>query len=457
MAQIRKYANLNLPDLDNAPDVYETPELTEDASTLQDSTVRSPSPSQDGNASDDNSAVDRRRFNPTSARSHFRPARVDANNVDFSDRISHHKTSYRTSHRRRRGSNGQYGDLSDDEEEESKDRKLARLRREVAELKDQFDEEQMQKQEQSKNAELPESDPHADINRLAALLDKSYIERHNLSQGASEHFTATLQKYATYHHHPSTQHTSTPTRIPLRAPPAAPPQQQEYLLAQAADFDTRLAALEATLGLNSITMPDLGTNPPVFSVIQSLEQLDSQLSTIASTTPSTLDAHSRKVRELISDAEKLDAIRKTNELSAAASAASAGKSTAAGAGAGAGRRGSVADEEDKAEDEDPERVAKINALYGALDTIDRVSPTLPLVLERLRSLRLIHASAMTAGATLDAVEKRQVEQEAEIKGWRATLDKIEGRLGEGEKVTEGNIKTVEGWVGDIEKRIAKFS
>jgi len=82
---------------------------------------------------------------------------------------------------------------------------------------------------------------------------------------------------------------------------------------------------------------------------------------------------------------------------------------------------------------------------------------LPMVLERLRTLRLLHASAGSAAATLDEIEKRQGEQDAEIEAWREALEKVEGALEEGEGTLSQNVKVVAEWVKDLEGRVAKFS
>jgi len=69
----------------------------------------------------------------------------------------------------------------------------------------------------------------------------------------------------------------------------------------------------------------------------------------------------------------------------------------------------------------------------------------------------LHASAGSAAATLDEIEKRQGEQAAEIEAWREALEKVEGALEEGEGTLSQNVKVVAEWVKDLEGRVAKFS
>ena len=79
-----------------------------------------------------------------------------------------------------------------------------------------------------------------------------------------------------------------------------------------------------------------------------------------------------------------------------------------------------------------------------------------MVLERLRTLRLIHANAGDASTTLHELEKRQAEQETEIQHWREALNKVEASISEGQGVMTGNVKLVGQWVKDIEARVGKL-
>ncbi|TKA54220.1 hypothetical protein B0A49_10375, partial [Cryomyces minteri] len=102
-------------------------------------------------------------------------------------------------------------------------------------------------------------------------------------------------------------------------------------------------------------------------------------------------------------------------------------------------------------------IAKINALYGTLSTIESLSPLLPSVIDRLRALRALHASAATASETLDAVEKRQDDMATEIGRWSEGLQKVETTMKRGEEAMAGNLSTVEGWVRDLETRMKRFA
>jgi nuclear migration protein JNM1 len=107
--------------------------------------------------------------------------------------------------------------------------------------------------------------------------------------------------------------------------------------------------------------------------------------------------------------------------------------------------------------EDPEQIAKVNALYGTLATIESLSPMLPAVLDRLRSLRAIHADAATASESLGRVEKRQEDMGTEIQRWREGLEKVEAAMLEGEKTMGGNMTVVEGWVKELEAKMESLN
>ena len=174
-------------------------------------------------------------------------------------------------------------------------------------------------------------------------------------------------------------------------------------LARITTFDTRLASLESALGL-----PPAGSTA-LHPVLPALTSLAQKLSIIGSATPSSIDALSRRVRALTAETEKLAAIKE------AARAATPGSS----------------DEVDKEEDE---QASKINALFGTLATIEGLAPLLPGVLERMRSLRKVHADAAGAAGEMEEALRRQVEMGAEIEKWKLGLERVEEAVREGERV-----------------------
>jgi len=100
-----------------------------------------------------------------------------------------------------------------------------------------------------------------------------------------------------------------------------------------------------------------------------------------------------------------------------------------------------------------EQAAKVTALYQLLPSIQSLQPLLPVVLERLRALSVIHAGAAEAKNGLDDVERKQAEMQAEIKQWREAVEVVEKGMLELEESMKGNAKVVGDMVGSLEGRI----
>lgn len=440
MALNRKYSAL--PDLDTAPDIYETPDLTDDNSTVPTGTVKSQSDEEDDYDREPSEGVLRSRLKVSEARSRFTPANVDARDVDFSDRVSGKRKSYKVSTRRHRTLEDgtlELGDLSDDDDGSNNlARKIARLKREVEEAR----------AEHAKQQGTPSQE--ADIDSLSRALESI--------SGLSSRQEPVFKSAPMPEPQPAADGSS------AELPPAtggatytvtyAPTYQQSHALAKAADFDKRLLFLEKSLGIGSSAAPELDAGGPPRAVLPMLETLDKQVSALASATPVSLDTLTRRVRALNQEAESVDRSRQTlrvsREMVLVPMTETGGTALSAAEAEAAQRARAVASDLREYE-------AKINALYGTLPTIENLAPLLPPLLDRLRSLRAIHADAAAAGDTLDRIERSQAETAAEIKQWREGLEKVEAAMREGETSMEGNAKAMEGWVKELEQRIAKLS
>lgn len=219
----------------------------------------------------------------------------------------------------------------------------------------------------------------------------------------------------------------------------SPAFKKSHALAKAADFDTRLTVLEKVLGMSASALANPDRPLPSSAIIASLDELTRQMNVLTNSSTSSLDAASRRVKQLTQEAEKLAEARK-----------------AAKAAADARREASESDLDLVSTDPQgggsSERDAKINALYGALPTIENLGPLLPAVLDRLRSLRSIHADAARAVESLAKVERRQEEMGGEIERWREAMEKVELVVGESEGRVNANMETVEGWVRALEEK-----
>ncbi|PQE31202.1 dynactin subunit protein [Rutstroemia sp. NJR-2017a WRK4] len=374
--------------------------------------------------------ISRSRLHPQEARSHFAPAQIDARDVDFSDRVTAKRKSYKTSTRRqRKDGTEEFGDFSDEEDGESLDRKLARLRREIEEVKEEYGKRNAEKNAADEDGKVTTDED--DITALSNLLDGISTDQTGQAMTAGAKLAKDLGTGIKASGPPQvSQGSAEPSTYTITY---APTYQQSHALAKAADFDGRLALLERVLGLNSTIDAGDNTKP----IIPTLDILQRQVFLLTESTPSSLDSISRRVRTLTQEAERLEESRK-NAKAAQDALRSAG--------------GEVSGEDE----EDSEQISKINALYGTLPTIENLAPLLPSLLDRLRSLRAIHADAATASENLDRVERKQADMANEIKKWREGLEKVEEVMKQGEEVIGGNMKVVEGWVKDLEEKMSKL-
>ncbi|KAF4993742.1 hypothetical protein FGRMN_6269 [Fusarium graminum] len=425
MALNRKYAAL--PDLDSAPDIYETPELTDDNSTVPVSpTTTAPTHSDDEfyDVEDERPGISRSRLRIDEARSRFLPTNVDANGVDFSDRVDGKRKSYKASSRRQRilqDGTQELGDLSDDDDDESLERRIARLKREVEEAKSEYLKRKTESQAQEGDQDEGAGDDG--LTSLGHVLDE-------ISKPVGRATSVRVPKTVTP--------TSPEEKVEISSGDDAtytvtyaPTYEQSHALAKATDFDRRLLMLEKGLGISASLMPEAGAEGLPRAILPTLDSMNKQISTLSEASTANLDAISRRVRTLAQEQDKLnDAREKAKSLREEL-----------------GRNGSTA------QPEESEQEAKINALYGILPTIESLTPLLPPLLDRLRSLRAIHADAATASDTLSRIEKQQAEMAAELKQWNEGLVKIEVAIKEGNVSVENNKQVMEGWVKDLEERI----
>ena len=374
--------------------------------------------------------------------------------MDFSDRIDSKRKAYKTSSRRRRkGDDGEedLGDFSDEEDAtaESLQRRIARLQREAEELKAEVARRRATPSlavgEDGEND--ADKDSLLDLGNALKTLDAisatgSMTAEMRLAQKLSTSIdappTATNGVVIKPEDTQSTSYTITYT----------PQYRHNHDLAKAVDFDNRLILLESLLGIDALPLPtqDRNSTKPI---LPTLNNLDRQISSLTTTSASALDGMSKQVRQLTQDAERLDEIRKAAKSSRETLKASNRDSSSP-------TRPTVSKATATEGLADPEQISKINALYGTLPTIESLAPLLPSVLDRLRSLRLIHADAASASQSLGDVEKRQAEIGEEIKSWRKGLEKVEGLMKDSEMTMGGNTKIVEGWVKELEARVTKL-
>ncbi|KAL8959823.1 MAG: hypothetical protein Q9193_003373 [Seirophora villosa] len=448
MATVRKYAAL--PDLDAAPDIYETPELTDDASTaVGSSTIQSDSRASSAAGLDsEESAINRQRINPKEARSNF----LTNEDSERASRgwIGSRRAGYKASGRRIPHGNFQHAlaDSSDDEDEESLERKFARLRREVAEVKESFARRSKEAKPQDAVRRDQDSEPIETLDSLSHVLES--IET-SPALDQDDPSSLLIKRLDELYQPNASQVTTQPAKgvhershTNQEADPALD-YGEAHILSRVSDFDKRLRLLETALGMDLIPLPtqDRGASR---AVLPTLDGLYRQISTL-SMTETSLDKVGRQIRQMTQDSERLVEARKaaaaaahrsSNQLTSERNRLASAKSTV------------DRSTEDKG---DLDQASKINALYGTLATIESLSPLLPSVLDRLQSLRVIHADAALASEALSNVESRQVAMAEELKEWKDGLVKVESAMKVGERSMKENTAVVDGWVKDLERRV----
>ena len=360
------------------------------------------------------------------------PAVVDASDVDFSERLSSKRKSYKASSRRRFLEDGteELGDLSDEDDAGNLARKIARLKREIEEAKEEYG-------KQKAPADQKKGEPTAEDEEIETLskaldeiskLDEPHAPR-NIPAATPQ--VSGLGEEAPGEPRDSASYTITYT----------PSYEQTHALAKAADFDSRLVLLEKALGVGSASVPEFDLNGLPRAIVPLLDNLHRQISTLSDASVPSLDSISRRVRALTQEADNLEKSRRNAKAAHEALAAA----------------GAAPPPSDAATPEDSEQVAKINALYGTLPTIESLTPLLPPLLDRLRSLRMIHTDAATAAETLSRIEKKQGEMAGDIQQWREGLEKVEGAIKEGDASMAKNMDVMSGWVKDLEEKMSKLS
>ena len=394
--------------------------------------------------------------------------------MNFSDSIAAKRKAYKSKNRRlQKRDDGE--DVSDGEEE-STERKLARLRREVEELKDEMANKGSESKEETSTEEQEKLGDG--VQELSRALDNLYAS--SRSAAGPHSAAATLSRKLASDSAP-------PGSSPVGAQGAtnktetSSSSSSSGVLSHAAAFDSRLALIEAAMGISSSSNPfvaDGNFEPASQPVLPALDHLTSRLSTLTSllvgptpasavptmgsappsTTVSTpnLEALSTRVRKLTTDAEALALARKRALDAAKAAQTARIASATVEPTSDASVSSSSATEVDPVANQRDEQATKIQALYATLPTIQSLHPLLPSVLERLRSLRAIHAGAAQAAESLDELERRQAEMNKETEQWREGLKVVESKLGQGEAAMKSNIELVEPWVRDLEKRLERL-
>lgn len=365
--------------------------------------------------------------------------------MDFSDRITGKRKSYKASSRRQRKGGEEFGDFSDEEDGESLERKMARLRREIEEVKEEAGRRRAEKARELGEGEQEDEEGKEleDAAALSRMLDGIAINHDTKGSTAGSRLVKALETSLQIPGSPSQSASAQKDgKAATYTVTYAPTYQQSHALAKTAAVDARLTLLEKALGISSTDLPALDSKGTPLAILPTLSTLQRQITVLTESTPSSLDSISRRVRTLTQESERLAEARRSAKLAKKELVA-----TGKGDSQTNGENNVVGDDE---------QVAKINALYGTLGTIENLSPLLPSLLDRLRSLRAIHAEAATASENLERAMRRQEEMGKDLARWREGLERVENAVKSSEGVVGGNMKVMEGWVKDLEERMGKL-
>jgi nuclear migration protein JNM1 len=379
---------------------------------------------------------------------------VDARDVDFSDRVGTDHKSYIISSRRRRHRKRTTSDSnsSSDSEDESLPARLARLRREAEELKIELERRYGDDEDDAKTTIAESAALEDGFSQLSLTLDGLQAPSRRRTNGQAS--TAVKQV-------PNDE---------SQGSRALPPESNTSTITAISAFADRLTSLESVLGVstNLLTTSTISILPTLTNLSTQIDTLSSTLSTSSGQGSSlpTLHELSTRVRALVSETDKLTLSRKAALQSLSdlqETRLRNTESTPYGHSRHLSTQSQALADQTSAQQKTEsklfldEQSSKISALYELLPTIQNLHPLLPTVLDRLRSLQVVHAGAAEARTDLEEIESRQAKMEEELKRWGEGLDAVEQGMQEHEKVGKENVGVVKGMVEGLEGRLKAVS
>jgi nuclear migration protein JNM1 len=350
--------------------------------------------------------------------------------------------------------------------------RIARLRREVEECRIAAEKSAGEEQGATGGSEGVEADAKA-LNQLLARIDAPSVRGGGLLNRRA------LQPAGVDGTAGKSDNDKAGLDVPSSQPAAAEESlTEEQSLSRIAAFDTRLASLEAALGLSALDSTGAvagyasGSGP--VPILPALTLLDSQFATLSSASSlASLEAASAKIAALKHEARNLAALQQAQTVPVSGGG---GGRTGLTATNHSGEDSAAASEYGDAEEAPSQHdidgneadtngtsdaqphlhasdLTTLRALYTHLPTLQALMPTLPALLTRLRSLRALHTTAGQAAADLEALERRQDQLDAELATWRAGLERVEAAVREADQANGRNGTVVKGWVEGLEKRV----
>lgn len=339
---------------------------------------------------------------------------------------------------------------------------MARLIREVEELKVELAEENEQKKDEQAASSDGDIKVITELSKVLHDLQSQHLVPSASSSSSIE--TATLAaKNVTKASDSASQSAFVTQPAPSTQSTEAIEAHTSRVLAHATALEARLAALESIIGPPS-TQPSTTTTSSK-PVLTQLTQLENQLSSINSTSPSSLEAMSSQIQQLLNDTSRLTVARQDATIALQklqtqrSMGVPKGFNPAGGATNYRSTTGIALPPEPSTLQpplEDPDHLARVQKLYETLPTIEATLPFIPAVVERLRTLKAVHGDAASARQDLKEVERRQGEIGVELGKWREGLEKLEAVVKERKQGEQDNREEMEKWVKELEERLVRL-
>ncbi|KAK9478848.1 Dynamitin-domain-containing protein [Lipomyces japonicus] len=100
---------------------------------------------------------------------------------------------------------------------------------------------------------------------------------------------------------------------------------------------------------------------------------------------------------------------------------------------------------------------KIGKLYAVLGDVENLAITVPSLIDRLKSLRYVHAEAGEVVSNIADLRDRVSTAEVQVQRWTSALEGAETRLQDIEKREKENLEKADAWVRELEKRVENLS
>lgn len=199
---------------------------------------------------------------------------------------------------------------------------------------------------------------------------------------------------------------------------------KELKLAQVAELERRLAALEQCVTGRIAPEPSHILVSPQ-GLVASIDEVRHK---VASLDERAMDQLSHRMAKLTKQLEAMKAVRETSESNA---------------------ENQSSDSETQGQ-LTPDQEAKIDSVYRSLSQVETVAVELPVVVERMVQLRVLHEQAVHFSAQLTSISSSQSDLSTVLQANLAGINRMQASL-------TANMATIEKNVLSLEKRIADVS